>query len=769
MKPFVRTFARLATAAGAFAFLMLPPAFAERIERQQAAELLQRERIPGQFIVKFRDAGDETPESGQLAGFAGQENLTIEPLGEGGFHLVRLPKTALGQRRLQVGGGNVRGRVGQRVTLDAAEVETLEGLSQHPDIAYIEPDFTFSISATPNDPSFSQQWALQNPNGIDVRATQAWDITKGDGRAVVAVIDTGIDLTHPDLQANLWRSASAFTVSTSSGSLSCAAGTSAYDAISNTCVPAGAANLDENGHGTHCAGIIGAVGNNAAGVSGLNWRTSLLAIKALDAQGRGSLSSALRGIDFAIQVKRNGTNVRVINASWGFGGVVASLEDAIERARQADILFVAAAGNAAQNNDTVYNSPGSSTKANVISVAATDRNDALASFSNFGATRVHLGAPGVSILSTYKGGQYGAMSGTSMAAPYVSGAAALLLSACSLNTDALRSNLLQNVDAVAGLSGRVSTGGRLNVFRALTRCAAPSVSMTATPTARTITAGTATTYSLATSTTGGLSGSATLSITGAPAGVTVSAPASVSLGTTVTVNVNAALTTTPGTYNLTATLVSGAYRATTPLSLTVQAAPVVAPFRIAASGPTTAQAPGNTVNLAVNLTRNSGFTGPVVLTVSGGTATAVTLASGQTTATIPVRLPTTVSGANFALTVTATGGTPTSTSTAPVSIPVASTLTLAFNSPTATAKAGTALSLPFTVKSSTTLPTSMSFQISGLPSSTSLSLSGSTATGQFTLTVNTLTSWPTTPFPLTLRVTAGTQTASGVVTVTLTR
>jgi subtilisin family serine protease len=313
---------------------------------------------------------------------------------------------------------------------------------------------------------------------------------------VVAVIDTGIDYTHQDLAANIWSAPASFTVTIGGAVITCAAGTHGFNAISKTCDP-----LDDNNHGTHTAGTIGANGNNSIGVAGVNWTASVMGIKFLGSGGSGLLSDAVNAIEFAIQAKKafsasGGANVRVLSNSWGGGGSSRALLDEIKKADSNDMLFVAAAGNNGSNNDTAPFYPASYAAANVVAVAATDSNDFLAGFSNYGSTSVDLAAPGVGIVSTTIGNTYSSFSGTSMATPHVAGAAALVLSHCALDTAGLKNALLNSVDHLSTLTGLTATGGRLNVNTAIRTCASsdpppppPAVTVPAPPTGLAATSG----------------------------------------------------------------------------------------------------------------------------------------------------------------------------------------------------------------------------------------------------------------------------------------
>jgi subtilisin family serine protease len=365
-------------------------------------------------------------------------------------------------------------------------------LSTRSDVLYAEPNYIVYADGQPNDLRFPELWGLLNIGqiiggvagapGADIRAVAAWDGALGSRNTVVGVVDTGIDYTHPDLAGNIWSAPARFSVTIGGRTITCAAGTHGFNAFTRSCDP-----LDDHFHGTHVAGTIGAVSNNGIGVAGVNWFASIMALKFLTASGSGTIADAIDAIEFAVQAKAafpaGGANVRVLSNSWAGAGFSQALLDEINRANQNEMLFVAAAGNSAANNDTAPTYPASYAAPNVVAVAATDNQDALASFSNYGVSSVHLGAPGVQVLSTRPAATYGYLSGTSMATPHVSGAAALLLSRCTANTAALKSLLLNNVDRIPALSGKTTTGGRLNVGLAIEACGpagntAPIVTLT---------------------------------------------------------------------------------------------------------------------------------------------------------------------------------------------------------------------------------------------------------------------------------------------------
>jgi subtilisin family serine protease len=343
--------------------------------------------------------------------------------------------------------------------------DTLVALSTDPRVAYAEPNYIIYANQIPNDPRFNRQYGLNNTgqsggsNDADVDAAEAWDIQQGSPNVVIAVIDTGVDYNHPDLSANIWSNPGEIPNNRrdddNNGFVDDVRG---WNFVSNNANP-----MDDNNHGTHVAGVIGARGNDGRGIAGLNWDVQIMPLKFMNDRGAGSTADAIRAIQYAV---RNGA--RISNNSWGGGAFSQALFDAVQAANAAGHLFVAAAGNDGANNDRTPQYPANFDLANVISVAATDRNDALAGFSNTGANSVELAAPGVAIESTVRSGGFSALSGTSMATPFVAGAAGLLLAQNpNLSISDLRRALLDNVDRIGSLNGRVSSNGRLNVFQAV--------------------------------------------------------------------------------------------------------------------------------------------------------------------------------------------------------------------------------------------------------------------------------------------------------------
>ncbi len=342
----------------------------------------------------------------------------------------------------------------------ASLTEVEDWLTRDIYISSFEQDALRQIETTPNDPQMGSLWGM---TAID--AQDAWRLATGSQSVVVAVIDTGVDYNHPDLAANIWTNPGEIAGNgiddDHNGFIDDVHG---YDFVNNDGSP-----LDDNSHGTHVAGTIAAVGNNAIGVSGVNWSTSVMALKFMDSTGSGYLSDAIRAINYATMMRTQyHVNIRVENNSWGGGPYSSAMQSAIQANNDAGILFVAAAGNDGTNNDTSPQYPANYTPANVISVAATDQNDRLASFSCYGATTVDIAAPGVSIYSTIPNNRYATYSGTSMATPFVAGVAAL---AWSIDPDAsvatIRSAILNGADSIASLGGKVATGGRLNAYNTL--------------------------------------------------------------------------------------------------------------------------------------------------------------------------------------------------------------------------------------------------------------------------------------------------------------
>ena len=359
--------------------------------------------------------------------------------------------------------------IGRLQVLRVPEGETVPGLIAKYQwsalVEFAEPDFTGRAFATPNDPKFvdGTLWGLNNTgqNGgtvdADIDAPEAWDVLTSASNIVVAVLDTGVRSSHEDLAANMW-------VNPNDGS-------HGTNALAGNNDPS-----DDSGHGTMIAGILGAVGNNGKGVTGVAWQVQIMACKCFNNFGVGNISSAVACLDYA---RANGA--RIINASWGFTNSLA-LSNAFYSVRNAGIIVVAAAGNASTNIDVNPTYPASYDLDNVVSVAYTTRNDTLGPDSNYGPTNVDLAAPGEQIYSTFGATDsfYFSNTGSSFAAPYVAGAFALMLAKYPTETyQQIIARVLNATDPLPALTGKCVTGGRLNLRKALS----PPISLTAIPAA----------------------------------------------------------------------------------------------------------------------------------------------------------------------------------------------------------------------------------------------------------------------------------------------
>ena len=418
----------------------------------------------------------------------------------------------------------------------------------------------FKAATTPNDTRFDELWGLNNTgqtggsDDADIDAVEAWDISTGSRDVVVGVIDTGVDHSHSDLNANMWVNSGEIAGdgidNDNNGYIDDIYGINAITDIGDP--------MDDNGHGTHVAGTIGAVGDNNEGVVGVNQEVSIVGCKFLDASGSGSTSDALKCIDYMVGLRNSGVNLRVLNNSWGGGGFSQALSDAITSSEQAGILFVAAAGNSASDNDVTPSYPASYEHDSVVAVASTTHTDAMSGFSQYGANSVDLGAPGSAILSTWPGGGYNSISGTSMATPHVAGAAALALAVNpDLTVVELKELLMNSGDDNADLAGRTVSGKRLNVNQALIDAdPTPGFRFSATPRQVTLVAGETASYSFDVGSIADWSGDISLTVVGTLEGASLSS-ATVEPGDTFTLSVPTTAETAWGEYSFTVTGTSG--------------------------------------------------------------------------------------------------------------------------------------------------------------------------------------------------------------------
>lgn len=329
----------------------------------------------------------------------------------------------------------------------------------------------FSISTNPDDPKFSKQYHHRK-----IESSKAWEITTGDRDIVVAIIDTGVLYNHPDLKENYWTNPGETGLDKEgndkrtngidddkNGYIDDFRG---WDFADNDNDP-----KDGHGHGTHCAGTIGAKGDNGVGITGINWDVSIVGLRFLNNKGQGSEADAIKAIEYATMM-----GFDVTSNSWGGDASDSAEEDllkeAIKSSGKAGLLFIAAAGNNGRNTDKRKTLPAGYDLDTIISVGSSDSNDRLSGFSNYGTNTVDLLAPGSSIYSTKKSGffsgEYGSMSGTSMAAPMVAGAVALIKSEFPSETALeIKQRILDSVDQISSAKSKSRTGGRLNLFKAL--------------------------------------------------------------------------------------------------------------------------------------------------------------------------------------------------------------------------------------------------------------------------------------------------------------
>jgi subtilisin family serine protease len=442
----------------------------------------------------------------------------LEVMGQAGPEAVLSTAVAEARRRILIRfepGTPAADRVDARETVDAEFVdsyslvprlqlieipegvdraEALAALRDRPEVTHAEPDLVRRLQVSnPNDTFYKSPyfylWGLNNTGqtftlnntsytgtpDADIDGPEAWDLSRGSPNVRVAVIDSGMQLNHPDLAANLWTNPGEIPGNgvddDGNGRIDDVNG---WDFINNDNDPS-----DDDGHGTHVAGTVGAVGNNNTGVTGVAWNVKLIPLKACDADGFCPLSATIAALNYAVA-----RGVKISNNSYGgIGSQSTSERNAITAARDAGHLFVAAAGNDNKNTDLPGNShyPSNYTLDNIISVASTTPNDGLSSFSNFGATSVDLGAPGSQIVSTVPNNAYGSAGGTSMASPHVAGVAALIKARKpTWSYSQIRDRLLGNTRPLTALSQKTVTGGMLNAFDALNFASDPP-SITAGP------------------------------------------------------------------------------------------------------------------------------------------------------------------------------------------------------------------------------------------------------------------------------------------------
>jgi len=422
------------------------------------------ESVPGELIVRFAP-GVDAPDRAAARVEADVEFERTLPL-----------------RGVQL----VTAEPGQSVPAAVAELE------RSSDVVYAERNLIRRAQATPNDQFFPLLWGLHNTGqtvggfpgssgmpDADIDAPEAWDLTTGSANVVVGVVDSGVDATHPDLNSAIWANPGESGGLASNGVDDDSNGLTddrqGWDWVDDDNLP-----TDEDGHGTHVSGTITASGNNSTGVTGVSWNSRVMPLRVLDADGDGNVA------DLILAYRHAGAEgVQIVNASLGAPGFSQLELDAIQASP--NTLFVVAAGNDGANVDATATYPCAYPDANIVCVAASDQNDALADFSNFGSTSVDLAAPGELIGSTWPGNRYVYLDGTSMATPHAAGVAALIWSRePGASVAEVKSALLGGTDAKSAFAGRTVTGGRLNARRSLQLAAGsdvqpPAVTPQATP------------------------------------------------------------------------------------------------------------------------------------------------------------------------------------------------------------------------------------------------------------------------------------------------
>jgi thermitase len=422
------------------ALIMAPASGAT--SRKLAVDLPGAKYVPGQLLVRFQPAAGAAAVA-DLEASLGARTLKAFPFVPG-LQLIQLRPGASVQAAVSAFGGSSNVRYAQPNWISHINVDT-------------------RTDRTPNDPLYGQQWDWPKIN-----APAAWDLTVGNKKVVVGDIDTGIDYTHPDLKQNVWNNVPECTGvpgkdDDHNGYIDDCHGIDPIDGDSDP--------MDDNDHGTHTGGTIGAVGNNGVGVTGINWRVTVLPCKSHDSSGNGSIASIIACYQYMVTEKAAGYDIISTNNSYGGCPEACAFDqatkDGIAALGKAGILFAVAAANNASNNDTTPVFPANYFLPNVIAVAATTSTDGLAGFSDYGVRSVMVGAPGAGVESTIIGG-YASFSGTSMATPHVAGLAALIHAYDpSLNIYQIRNLIIAGGDDLASLAGKTVSGKRIDALGSL--------------------------------------------------------------------------------------------------------------------------------------------------------------------------------------------------------------------------------------------------------------------------------------------------------------
>ncbi len=416
----------------------------------------EHEFVPVELIVKFKPRVSVKP-SVSTKGIATIGYRSIDTLNEqyGVTSLEKVFKTAKKPVAKEI--PDLTNIYILKLPMDA-DIHSIAGAyKRNPNVEYAEPNYIAHICVKPNDPYYSQQWAHQN-----MQSEQAWDIEKGDSSVAIAIIDTGVDWDHPDLAANIWNNTDEILDGNDTDSNGYIDDIRGWDFVNNDNNP-----MDDNGHGTHCAGIASAVTNNSVGIAGVCWNCTIMPIKGLNSEGSGSNTNLSNAIIYAAD---NGADV--ISMSWGSYSSSNLLKDALNYTYNKSVVLVAAAGNYYPLGTCSKHYPAGYD--NVIAVAATDSSDARASFSNWGSW-IDVAAPGIEIYSTYWNDTYATLSGTSMSCPFVVGLTGLILSKTDFSQEEIRTILRSTTDDLS--SNNYIGTGRMNAYKAVLRNSTPIASI----------------------------------------------------------------------------------------------------------------------------------------------------------------------------------------------------------------------------------------------------------------------------------------------------
>jgi subtilisin family serine protease len=416
--------------------------------------------VPGELLIKFKD-GDKSASRTKSTALSLIKGNVVETINTNAMKSINTRK------------GITAGEL-VLVSSKLGTMEAIAALKNSPEIEYAEPNWIYQHFATSNDTYFTNGslWGMYGDgtspaNQYGCQAGEAWTSgNTGSSTVYVGIIDEGAQFDHIDLAANFWANPYELINGIDDDGNGYKDDIHGWDFDKND---NSTYDGTQDDHGTHVSGTIGAVGGNGTGVAGVNWNVTIISAKFLGRRG-GTTANAIKAVDYFTDLKtRHGLNIVATNNSWGGGGFSQGLRDAIERANTANILFCAAAGNGGSDgvgddNDTTASYPSNYTNDNVIAVASITSSGAKSGFSNYGATKVDIGAPGSGIYSTLPYNKYGSYSGTSMATPHVTGACALYASTHAGESAAqIKAAILNSAVATGSLAGKCVSGGRLNV------------------------------------------------------------------------------------------------------------------------------------------------------------------------------------------------------------------------------------------------------------------------------------------------------------------